>query len=154
VATLPVVYLVFAQSADGTLPLAALCRNAETHFGSTVTLTEETPGAGFQSAYRVALEFREPPGHGTFVVHVRASSPADVAAATEAERRGSAAGMSTLAARCRFSWIVEPESATPDWAVWECCALLALTALGPILPPDHSTLLGVRSARERAVRAR
>ncbi|HEX4338223.1 MAG TPA: hypothetical protein VH062_20100 [Polyangiaceae bacterium] len=145
---------MFSQGAGGALPVAAIARNAEMHFASRIALTVEAASGDFVAAYRAELELSEEQSRTGFSVRVRPTTPADVALAVEAEQRGSAAGMSALAARCPSVWVVEPDAGAAAWAIWECCALLALTALGPILPPDHSTLLGVRSARARATRAR
>jgi hypothetical protein len=150
-APLSQVYKVFAQAVADALPLAALARNAEMHFDAMITVAETTAEPG---AERVALLFGGAGPPDEFVIRIRPNTPVDVAFAEEAERRGDAAGMGNLAARCRTIWQVEAASSSPSWAIWECCALLALTALGPILPPDHSTLLGVSSARKRAARLR
>jgi hypothetical protein len=57
--------------------------------------------------------------------------------------------MGALARRCPTIWDLEPDPGTPEPATLNLCALLAATALGPVLPPDTSTLLGVRSAMVR-----
>ncbi len=77
----------------------------------------------------------------------RQATPQDHADAEEAERRGKAGGMATLARRCPFVWDI-PVSPDPRGSLL-LCAVLAAVVLGPILPPDGATLLGVRSARER-----
>ena len=146
-------YIVFAQSEDATLPAGVLARNAEAHFEAIATLADTEPAAG-DGAHRLELTFDDPPLRAGFVVRIRKTEPSDVAVALLAEQRGDAAGMGALASRCASVWLVEPDGLAPEWAIWECCALLALTAFGPILPPDHSTLLGVRSARLRATRLR
>lgn len=90
----------------------------------------------------------------TFAVGVRRVTTEDLAAATRAEARGDAFGMAALAARCSHVWRVEGTGDSEPWLLLEFCALLASAALGPILPPDEDTLLGVRSARERAEQLR
>ncbi len=142
-------HLVFAQATTGRLPADTLRRNAATHFDASIALTEPTSAT---DAYRLELGLGSEAAH--FTVQIRASTEADFALATEAEARGAAAGMAALAARCAYVWLVEPYPRTPEWITWECCALLALTALGPILPEDRSTLLGVRGAKRRADRLR
>jgi hypothetical protein len=131
------------------MPEDVLRRNAATHFDASIALTEQPSAPGY---YHLELDLGVE--RGRFVLNVRSVTDADIALAAEAEARGHAAGMAALAARCSYVWLVTPETATPEWVSWECCALLALTALGPILPEDRSTLLGVRSARARADRLR
>ena len=50
-------------------------------------------------------------------------------------------------------WRIEPEGEAPAAITLELAGLLASVALGPVLPPDDSTLFGVRGARERAQKA-
>jgi hypothetical protein len=79
----------------------------------------------------------------------RAATAEDQAAARRAEERGRSAGMSALAERCRFVWVISPLSEAPEAAVLNLCAVLASAALGPVLPPDESALFGVRGGMER-----
>lgn len=142
-------HLVFVQATTGRLPEDVLRRNAAAHFDASIALTEQ-PSA--PDAHLLTLDLGVERAH--FVVQVRSVTDADLTIAAEAEARGRAAGMAALAARCSYVWIVTPHATTPEWMTWECCALLALTALGPVLPEDRSSLLGVRSARTRADRLR
>jgi hypothetical protein len=144
-----VAHLVFVQATTGRLPEGALRRNAATHFDASIALTEQSSAPG---AYFVELIVGAE--RAKFMVQTRSVTDADITFAAEAEARGRAAGMAALAARCAYVWVVTPDAAAPEWFTWECCALLALTALGPVLPEDRSTLLGVRSARARAERLR
>ena len=89
-----------------------------------------------------------------FSIGVRRVTTDDLGAASRAEARGNAFGMAALAARCSHVWSVSVVEQAPPWLLLECCALLASVALGPILPPDEDTLMGVRSARERAEKLR
>ena len=89
-----------------------------------------------------------------FSVIERPVLPDDLERARRAEIRGRAAGMATLAARCSTVWVLTAPDDAPEWLVLEACARLAFAALGPVLPPGEETLLGVRSARERAERLR
>src|SRR5689334_652215 len=138
--------LVFAQSSDGVFPARFTEEQGATHFGLAVAVevgakvtTLDVSSGGVRGAYRVS---------------VRPIAEHDLARARAAESRGRAAGMADLAARCRAAWLVEPVNDPPEWLTWQCCALVALVALGPILPDDDASLLGVRSARERADRLR
>jgi hypothetical protein len=138
-------YTVFAQMVDAALPISVLRAHAERHFGLSIDVPP-VPGA--------PLHVRKASAAGSYSIAVRPRTDADVALARDAERRGARAGLGDLAERCSHVWIVEAAPGAPEWLNWEFCALLALTALGPILPRDGSTLLGVRGARELAARLR
>src|SRR5262249_39746524 len=75
----------------------------------------------------------------------------DVQDAKGAEARGRAAGMSALAERCAQVWeIGAAEGSAPSEAAYLAMSgICASVALGPVLPPDRSTLFGVRGAMER-----
>ncbi len=85
-----------------------------------------------------------------FTLVSRPVRSADVLAARDAEARGNVPGMGSLAEACARVWELREPADAPDADVYLLCALLASVALGPVLPPDHGTLLGVRTARERA----
>jgi hypothetical protein len=139
--------LVFAQSSDESFPARIAERHGATHFGLAIAAeaveanvtTFNVSSSGVRAAYRVS---------------VRPITEDDLARARAAASRGGAPGMAELAARCRTAWLVEALNDPPAWLTWECCALVAFVALGPILPDDGASLLGVRSARERADRLR
>jgi hypothetical protein len=46
-------------------------------------------------------------------------------------------------------WLIDAEPPESPAATLNLCALLASTALGPVLPEDASTLFGVRGAMQR-----
>ncbi len=131
-------FLVFTQAPEPRVNLAGLVRNATRHFQADVEILEERG-----NAVRLRL------GDATFTLHARPSTDADRARARSAEQRGRAAGMADLAARCPTLWEVEPEPGTSELRLHMLCAILASTALGPVLPPDDSTLYGVRGAMQR-----
>jgi hypothetical protein len=60
--------------------------------------------------------------------------------------------MAALARRCASVWQVEPQAPESEAATHNLCAIMASVALGPVLPPDDSTLFGVRGAMERVER--
>jgi len=138
--------LVFAQSNDGAFPARIAEQQGATHFGLTVTAE-----AGVNVT---TLNVSSGGVRATYHISARPIHEDDVARARAAELRGRVPGMADLAARCRTAWLVEPVNDPPEWLTWECCALVAFVALGPILPDDDASLLGVRSARERAERLR
>lgn len=145
-------YRVYVQRDRPSIDVPAISRNARQHFGArveTVPLTDEsTP-----EPTRVSLRLLRSDGvEGVFALTARLATDADWRSAREAEVRGRAAGMGDLAARCRTLWELEPEPGTPESATLTLCAALAVTALGPVLPPDGSTLFGVRGAMQRAER--
>jgi len=139
--------LVFAQSEEVRLPLTTFVAHARTH-GSLAILVRDETAAGDAATIYTSAEGEK----AAFRLQSRRTTPADVAVAREAEQRGRAAGMGDLAARCPTVWQLESDA--PEWLTLELCAVLAFAALGPVLPPDASTLLGVRSAREKAARLR
>lgn len=139
-------YLVFAQLPEPTVPFDALKVHGNLHFGAALTRDEEH----LERASRIRMSI--PMGTGDFLVVARPATDADYARARNAELRGRASGMAGLAMRCHTVLVVDPSPDTSTGLLLEFCALLAAVGLGPVLPPDDSTLLGVRSARERASR--
>lgn len=137
-----VFFLVFAQQAEPRVDLAGLVRNATRHFRAELEVLEERDGTA-----RIRLD------GSAFTLRARPRTDADLERARVAEARGRAAGMADLAARCPTLWEVEPEPDSPELRLHLLCAVLASTALGPVLPPDGSTLYGVRGAMERAQKA-
>ena len=133
-------YAVFAQTEAPVVPFDALRANAKRYFRLELSLLE-------QSGPSVLLGL----DGETFRVMASPTTPDDLARAREAETAGSAAGMATLAERCRHVWRLETDA--PESATLRLAAILASVALGPVLPPDGSTLFGVRGAMERAQKA-
>lgn len=148
-------FLIFAQAEHAAVPLDALGGQARANFAARVSVLEPVaPSGPGEASSKIRVEVIALGERGVFLFETRGVLPNDLARAREAEQRGRAAGMGDLAARCRSVWSVDAESGAPEWLMLELCAVLAFTALGPVLPPDGSTLLGVRSARERAERLR
>jgi len=140
-------YRIFTQEPDGKLDPARLLVQTRTFFEATVeVLAAEADGV------RLALASEARGYGGRFLVRTRSTSERDLEEARTAEARGRAAGMSALAARCAHIWEVEPLDEAPAAATLNLCALLASIALGPVLPPDITTLFGVRGAMERVDR--
>jgi hypothetical protein len=139
-------YVVFSQSNEQRWPLVALLQNARRFFDISVDVLEEHDGV-----LRVAVGRNG--AHAHFRLTIEAASPALYERARTAETAGRAAGMATLAARCPTIWRIEPEGEAPAALTLKLAGLLASVALGPVLPPDDSTLFGVRGAQERAQKA-
>lgn len=155
------VYRVFAQVPSGRLDLALLVQNARRFFEATVEVLAENglvegaptlaePGA--PPSARIRIESARRRFRATFRVVCRPAEASDWDAARRAEQNGRATGMGQLAARCSSVWQVEPEEPNSEPALLNLCALLASIALGPVLPPDESTLFGIRGAMERLER--
>lgn len=139
-------YLVFSQD-PGRLPdVGRLSAQAAKFFGSRLELVE-TIG----SRVRVRLVSSRPAFAEELTIDARDVTREDLSNARDAEARGRAAGMGALAERCKVAWEVRSGSiAEPNpTALLTLCAVCASVALGPVLPPDHSTLFGVRGAIER-----
>jgi hypothetical protein len=139
-------HLVFSQDPNRVPDVERLATQAAKFFGSKLELVER---AG--ALLRVKIASSRPPFAGELTIEARDVTREDLANARDAEARGRAAGMGALAERCKIIWEVrvaaEPEPA--PIALLTLCAVCASVALGPILPPDHSTLFGVRGAIER-----
>jgi hypothetical protein len=140
-------YRVFTQTPGGVLDPARLLVQARTFFEASV----EVLGANGDETL-LLLESAVRGYRGRFSVRVRAIDERDLEDARVAEQRGRAAGMAALAARCTHVWDVAGQDDAPLAATLNLCGVLASLALGPVLPPDASTLFGVRGAMERVER--
>ena len=148
-------YVVFSQEEGARVPTERLAVNAARFFDATLEVVEEGPSWAHLrvTSARLALcaEFR---------IDSHPTSKSDLDDAHEAEARGRAGGMGALAEKCRHVWVIEPVASDPDVddmtreiALLTLAATAASVALGPVLPPDHATLFGVRGALERRDRA-
>ena len=143
-------YLVFAQALAPTVGTESLGRNAERYFKAAI---HALPALQHAPAGSARIELSGPRGvSGSFTIRERPRTPDDLERARIAEQRGRAAGMAGLAERCGSVWSVEPEAGVDLTATLMLCAIIASIALGPVLPPDDSTLFGVRGAMERVER--
>jgi hypothetical protein len=148
---------VFAQGSDGRLNLAQLIQNARRYFEATVEVLGEeglvgdppVESVGEHPWARLRLSSTRRGFDAVFRVACRPATAADWDAARRAEQNGRATGMGQLAARCATVWDVTGEGEDSAPALLNLCALLASAALGPVLPPDESSLFGIRGAMER-----
>lgn len=138
-------YRIFTQTPDGNFDPQRLAHNARLFFRSKVEVLEQEPR---RIRLRLQGELTETPVELT--LEKRQVEPEDRKDVSDAERRGNATGMGALAARCRYLWEVSVPDDVPSSAALALCAATASVALGPVLPPDGSTLLGARDAIERA----
>ena len=144
-------FLIFTQSEEGGVDTATLSRHAEQFFGATLTLLERGRGGGRDAKpWRFAMKSTRGAYDATFVLRTRKVESSDLRAARDAEARGGVVGMEALASDCAHVWELDADDATTSHASYAMCAVLASVALGPIMPPEHDALLGVRAARERA----
>jgi hypothetical protein len=144
---------VFAQRAELTIDLPELLRATRNYFDATLDVLSRVEGAG-SAGDRVEVELRSAQHAyaGRFSICSRRTSEHDLSDARDAEQRGRAAGMATLAERCPTSWEVEPLAEDSELARLNLCGILAAVALGPVLPDDGATLYGVRGSMERVAR--
>ncbi|HMI89418.1 MAG TPA: hypothetical protein VK550_35330 [Polyangiaceae bacterium] len=142
-------YLVFSQE-SGCPPLERLAAHATRFFSTTLELLEQD-----EQSVLLRLVCARPALRGEFRIASRATTKDDLMNARDAEVRGQAAGMADLAARCKQVWTIDAaDAAAPNDEVYLTLAgICASVALGPVLPPDHSTLFGVRGAIDRRDKA-
>jgi hypothetical protein len=144
---------VFAQRAQLTLDLAELMRATRSYFEVTLDVQSRTePANDGRDQLEVLLRSEKHGYEGRLSIRTRWASDHDRADARDAEQRGQAAGMATLAERCPTIWDVESIGPDSELARLNLCGILAAVALGPVLPDDGATLYGVRGAMERVDR--
>jgi hypothetical protein len=138
------VYLVFSQEPKGPLDVDKLAFHASRFFRARLEPLETGAGS-------VRLRLSGPSFDAELTLRVREVTRDDIEDAKTAEARGKAAGMSALAERCSLIWEIRPaEGSVPSEAAYLAMSgICASVALGPVLPPDHGTLFGVRGAMER-----
>ena len=143
---------IFAQRDELTLDLPALLRATRSYFDATLDIQSQRHAPGGGDCVEVVLHCEKHGYSGRFSIHARWASEHDRVDARDAEQRGNAAGMATLAERCATVWEVEPVGADSELARLNLCGILASVALGPVLPDDGATLYGVRGSMERVDR--
>jgi len=144
-------YVVFCQHAEPFVDLVSILGNARRYFEASIDVLSQKcdPDDPRAKSATFSLTSAKRGYSGRFSVTARLRTHEDLAKARAAEERGRAGGMALLAERCPTVWVVEPEDDTAPAATLNLSAILAATALGPVLPPDGSTLFGVRGAMER-----
>jgi hypothetical protein len=137
-------YLVFSQEPKGPFETERLASHAARFFRAKLERIEAGPGW-------VRVRLSGTSFDAELILRARDVTKDDIQDAKTAETRGKAAGMSALAERCAQVWEIGPaEGSTPSEAAYVAMSgICASVALGPVLPPDHSTLFGVRGAMER-----
>jgi hypothetical protein len=142
--------LVFSQEPPGRPSHERLARSAVRFFSTTLDLLEQS-----EDSIVMRLVCSRPLLRGEFRITSRGTVKDDIMNARDAEARGRAGGMAMLAEKCGQIWTIDPVGADvpSDAAVLTLAAICASVALGPVLPPDGSTLFGVRGAIERRDKA-
>lgn len=144
---------IFAQRVELSLDLPELLRATRSYFDATLDVQSRSdPAPDGRDQVEVLLRSEKHGYEGRLSIRTRWTNEHDRADARDAEQRGRAAGMATLAARCPTIWDVEPVGEDSELARLNLCGILATVALGPVLPDDGSTLYGVRGAMERVDR--
>jgi len=146
-------YLVFSQE-RGQPDVARLASHGARFFQTQLEPVIREPASALDpdaATLRVRLSSSKPPFDAELTIRARDVTPDDLEDARRAETRGKAAGMSALAERCPRVWELDRgEGAEPSEVAYVTLAgICASVALGPVLPPDHATLFGVRGAMER-----
>ncbi len=139
---------IFAQRAELTIDLPELLRATRRYFDATLDVLS----ASDERHVEVELRSDAHGYQGRFSIRSRRASEHDRADARDAEQRGRASGMATLAERCPTIWDVEAIAEDSELARLNLCGILASVALGPVLPDDGATLYGVRGSMERVDR--
>ena len=140
---------VFAQRDALTIDLPELLRATRRFFDAALDVqTRSDDGRRIELVLRCEKHGYE----GRLSIYARPVSDHDLHDAREAEQRGRAAGMASLAERCHVVWEVESIGPDSELARLNLCGILAAVALGPVLPDDASTLYGVRGSMERVER--
>ncbi|HET7541300.1 MAG TPA: hypothetical protein VFK05_15585 [Polyangiaceae bacterium] len=144
---------IFVQREQLTLDLPELLRTARRYFDATLDVQAKSAIApDGREQVEVLLHSEQHGYQGRLSIRTRRTSEHDRADARDAEQRGQAAGMASLAERCPTIWDVEPVGEDSELARLNLCGILAAVALGPVLPDDGATLYGVRGAMERVER--
>jgi len=145
-----VTYSVFSQEHAAAPPYEKLAANASRFFSATLELLEEG-----EASISVRLVVSRPNLAGDFRIASRVTTDDDRERARTAESRGRAGGMALLAEKCGHLWTLEAagDATASEAAHLTLAAICASVALGPVLPPDGSTLYGVRGAIERRDKA-
>jgi hypothetical protein len=151
--TLSLVFVVFSQLTGELAPFEQLAAQASRFFSSRLELlTRGVDTIEVRLVTEVTRITERPRAEQVFAIRARAVTPEDRTIAAEAEARGRAYGMADLAARCARVWELAPgvpHGPDLERSTLTLCAVCASTGLGPVLPPDHATLYGVRGAIER-----
>ena len=143
-------YLVFSQANGVTLDMLAWQRQATRFFQSRVGLAlpkKSGRSVADSDAYLLMVEAPNTPvARRLLWLRPRTSDDLDLAQRIESAK--GSRGMSDLATRCSGVCLIESEG-PDDRAALVLAGLAASILLGPIVPPTHDEIYGVRTAREK-----
>ena len=147
-------YLVFSQSYSQTegvnLDMFAWQKQATRFFQTRIGLALPKASGRSVVGSDAYLLLVEPPNAplAKRLLWLRARTPDDLDLAQRIEAAAGARGMSDLAGRCTGVCLIETEG-PDDRAALVLAGLAASIMLGPIVPPNHQEIYGVRTAREK-----
>jgi hypothetical protein len=150
-------YVVFAQSADARVDIAAWSAQAERFFATRLGLAEDKRYAAGEAAPRwdEARVVVAPTGAapGIRSACARPCEADDLALAVSADERAGpgGTGLALVARRCQTVWLVS-RTVDPDPLALRLAAILASVLLGPILDVRVPELFGVKTARAKLER--
>jgi hypothetical protein len=146
-------YLVFAQRDDARLEIHFWQQQARRFFDTELGLSVDKAYDRLDSmpttdAARIVVSSPKNAVEATLLCAARPSTAADLALAESIEARHGYTGLSMLAKRCKTVWLVSSTNqAGGDRAALLLSAIVASVVLGPIIPPAHDELYGVKTAR-------
>ena len=144
-------FMVFSQASDARIEADAWEKKAATflqmRFGLVVPKVYDVEYPNTDAAL-VVIAASE--GEGRLrLIQCRPAVQADLERATAGERLGAVGGgLVDLAMRCPSVWFVEAIG-DDDRMALAIATVIAMTHLGPIVPPQGDTLFGVRTARTK-----
>ncbi len=147
--------MVFAQRSDARLDVSAISGQARRFFATELGLMAEKNYGDVPPVSDDADVVVSGPDANAGVrrCSARPVTAEDLEKAASAEMRVTYTGLSGLAKRCGYVWLVSAEGPT-DVTALLIAAIFASVFLGPILAPDESELFGVKTARLKLERAR
>jgi hypothetical protein len=148
-------FMVFAQRSDARFDVNLISGQARRFFASELGLTADKSYPDVPPVVdEVRVVVAGPEGNsGVRLCYARPTTAKDLEIAASAEMRVTYTGLSGLAKRCGYVWLVSSEG-PEDRAALLIAAILASVYLGPILSPDANELFGVKTARLKLERAR
>lgn len=140
--------MVFAQRSDARFDLHLISGQARRFFATELGLTADTSYGDVPPVVdQVHVVVAGPAGNsGVRHCAARPVTAEDREKAAFAEMRVTYTGLSGLANRCGYVWLVATDG-PDDRAALLVAAILASVFLGPILSPDARELFGVKTAR-------
>lgn len=147
--------MVFAQRSDARLDVNAISGQARRFFATELGLMAEKKYEDLPPVTDEAEVVVSGQGGNAGVrrCYGRPVTAEDLEKAASAEMRVTYTGLSGLAKRCGYVWLVSAEGPS-DVTALLIAAILASVFLGPILAPDEAELFGVKTARLKLERAR